>query len=168
MGPGLWRRARRGFTLIELMIVIGIIAIVAAISIPNLLEARKGANETAAITALKGIGSAEALFRDRDLDGDGVMAYATLRQLAARAVVDEVLGSGTKQGYLFQATFSAATPDYLWYAVANPSLPGAGLGTTGARYFVTNTPGAVFYTTSAALALDNGLCRVPPGVIDIR
>src|SRR5205085_1955103 len=69
-------RSRRGFTLIELMIVIAIIAIIAAIAIPSLLDARKASNETAAIGGLRAIFSAETLFRDRDKDGNGVCDYA--------------------------------------------------------------------------------------------
>ena len=62
----------RGFTLIELMIVVAIIAIIAAIAIPNLLRSRMAANESAAIAACKTFASAQDIYRRTDYDGDGV------------------------------------------------------------------------------------------------
>src|SRR5438105_4834151 len=119
------------FTLIELMIVIAIIAIIAAIAIPNLLAARKHANETAAIGALKTIGTSQAIFREGDKERDGNLDYGMLSELNATSLVDSVLGSGTKQGYLFQAVYGFSTSEFLWFGVANPALA----GTTGDRYF---------------------------------
>ena len=58
------KKLQKGFTLIELMIVIAIIAIIAAIAIPNLIEARKGSNEAAAIGAMRTLTTAQALFRE--------------------------------------------------------------------------------------------------------
>lgn len=66
---------KKAFTLIELMIVVAIIAIIAAIAIPNLLAAKMSANETSAIGSLNAIKNAQTLFSQRDIDGDGASNY---------------------------------------------------------------------------------------------
>lgn len=68
---------KEGFTLIELMIVIAIIAIIAAIAIPNLLTGRMTTNETAAIGSLKTIVVNESLWNQQDPDGNGVKDFWT-------------------------------------------------------------------------------------------
>src|SRR5437870_7594592 len=80
------RRRDAGFTLIELMIVIAIIAIIAAIAIPNLLAARLSANETAAIATLRNIISAQAQFQQgakADTDNDGTGEYGGFYEMSA-------------------------------------------------------------------------------------
>jgi prepilin-type N-terminal cleavage/methylation domain-containing protein len=157
------QRVKKGFTLIELMIVIAIIAIIAAIAIPNLIEARKNGNETAAIGALKTISSAQALYREADKEGDGNLDYGTLAELAAAGttgLIDAVLGSGTKNGYLFAGTYGVSTSEFIWFATARPALP----GTTGDRYFCVNQEGVIFYTNFQPFALNSATCARPSGV----
>lgn len=71
---------KSGFTLIELMIVVSIIAIIASIAIPKLMSARLAANESAAISTLRSVASAQAQIQsaaaiDSDSDGGGEYAY---------------------------------------------------------------------------------------------
>ncbi len=134
---------KKGFTLIELMIVIAIIAIIAAIAIPNLIEARKHGNEAAAIGALKTLNTSQTLFREGDKDRDDTLNYGNLTQLRTYDLIDDVLSSGTKQGYFFTVNNS----DYVWYGLANPLSPGS----TGDRYFGSNQSGVIHYTFSGQL-----------------
>ncbi len=132
-----------GFTLIELMIVIAIIAIIAAIAIPNLIEARKGSNEAAAIGALRTLNTAQSLFREGDKDRNGTLDYASnLPMLSSNGnLIDSVLANGTKQGYNF--TVVAAT-QFTWSAQASPVTPGK----SGDRYFFIDESGVIRYNST--------------------
>src|SRR5579862_3770477 len=83
----------RGFTLIELMIVVAIIAIIAAIAIPNLLRSRMAANETAGIAACKAFAEAEDIYRRTDYNKDGVLEYAQALS-GANSLYENNAGSG--------------------------------------------------------------------------
>lgn len=156
---------KKGFTLIELMIVIAIIAIIAAIAIPNLIEARKHGNEAAAIGALKTINTSQTLFREGDKDGNGNLNYGSLAQLSNTGLIDGVLGAGLKQGYSFECEASTTTSEFLWFATANPVSP----TTTGDRYFATNHSGVIYYTgtTGSSIAVNNTNCEIPSDLLPV-
>ena len=138
---------KKSFTLIELMIVIAIIAIVVAISIPNLLSARKHGNEISAISSLRTVGSAQAIYHDRSTDS----VFGSLTDLTNAGLLGETLGSGSKQGYEFAATPSSTSPEYIYEVTANPRVPQQ----TGDRYFYVNQDGVIrFNLTQVASSAD--------------
>jgi hypothetical protein len=97
------------------------------------------------------------------MEGDDNLDYGTLRELGVAGpsgLIDRVLATGTKQGYLFEATYGATTSEFIWIGIASPAVP----GTSGDRYFVTNHEGVTFYTSQAPFTLNAKDCTIPAGV----
>jgi len=142
----------KGFSLIELLIVVAIILIIAAIAIPNLLRSRMAANEASAVGSLRTINTACVTYSStygigfptalHDLGTSGA-ATSTSADL-----IDNVLAGGVKSGYAFSYAFTAAVSGVVpAYAVnASPLSPGQ----TGQRYFYTDQSGVIRFNISAA------------------
>ncbi|HET9216799.1 MAG TPA: prepilin-type N-terminal cleavage/methylation domain-containing protein [Terriglobia bacterium] len=131
----------KGFSLLELLIVVAIILIIATIAIPSLLRSRQAANESAAVANLRTINTAEVTY----LSGSGG-TYGTMQNLIDTKLLDDTFTPGnTKAGYNYAITLDATGQDYT--ATANPASTNTG------RYGYYSTPDAVVrYSTVSALA----------------
>ena len=151
MNKGLVRymKEKKGFSLIELMIVVLIIGIIAGLSMPNLVKSKMAAHEASAISAVRSIVTAQITFATTG--GAGGDFAADLSALEARNLIDSVLGSGTAEAYSFSVSGSGVQ-----YTIdARPLV----YGTSGVRSFFTDASGAIRYTTAdaAATVSDPGL-----------
>jgi type IV pilus assembly protein PilA len=139
------RNRQKGFSLIELLIVVAIILIIAAIAIPNLLRSKMAANEASAVGSLRTLNTACLQYATTyggypaSLDKLGPAATATSN---SADLIDSVLSSGTKSGYTFLYAAGATDPsgNVLSYTItATPVSPGI----TGQRGFFTNQTGVI-------------------------
>ena len=158
------RTRASGFTLVEIMIVVAIIALIAAIAIPNLLRARHNANETAAIGNMKTLVDGLEEFRANQspttYPGPGVvsggLAAVTLPNLALLVppYFDAILAGGVRQGYTFVylqgavlvinvTTAPGVTVPFNTYNTYTLTAQPNAIGTTGTRQFFVDESGVI-------------------------
>jgi prepilin-type N-terminal cleavage/methylation domain-containing protein len=152
---------RKGFSLIELLIVVTIILIIAAIAIPNLVKNKIQANETAAVGALRALTESALLYSNtyggfpHGLSDMGPGAGGTGATAAAADLIDSVLASGIKSGYRFTYVAGVTDPSGNVLSYSITATPVA-VGSSGQRSFFTDQSGTIRNTvTGTADATSN-------------
>jgi type IV pilus assembly protein PilA len=141
-------RKQKGFSLIELLIVVAIILIIAAIAIPNLLRAKIAANESSAAASVRTITTAQIEYQTSYPSAGYAQTLASLGppsgtcttpSSTTACIIDAVLSGGTKSGYALATTVSGSLPYTGFVTSAEPTT----LGTSGNKAFCSVEDGVV-------------------------
>jgi len=147
---------QKGFSLIELLIVVAIILIIAAIAIPTLTRARVAADESSAVGSIRSINSAEISYNaaypstgfTTTLSQLGSPPGTCTPSTASGCFIDSVLSTGTKSGYIFvsgSGSCGSPTPLSCYSVTASPQFPSY----TGARFFCSFEDAVIRYSDAS-------------------
>jgi type IV pilus assembly protein PilA len=152
-------RTAKGFSLIELLIVVAIILIIAAIAAPSFLHARMAANESAAAGEIRTLNTAQVSYNSTypTVGFASVLSYlagttcaGTAPTSATACLIDSALGGGTKSGYVFALSGVSGTPAGTYQFIASP----VGVNQTGVTYFCSFSDAVVRSSLSALTTCD--------------
>jgi type IV pilus assembly protein PilA len=158
------KTSTEGFSLIELLIVVAIILVIAAIAIPSFLHSRMAANESAAVAAIRTLNTAQISYNSAYPTVGFAGTLAVLTDSGAgcapptptnACLIDANLAGGQRSGYYFTLTNVTGTPNSTYSVIASPIL----VNYSGIRYFCSYAD-AVVRVSSAAITTCDG--SIPP------
>jgi type IV pilus assembly protein PilA len=150
-------RTSKGFSLIELLIVVAIILIIAAIAVPSFLRSRIAAYETTAVASLRTLNTAQVAYNSTYPTVGFASSLSALGGTSCTpplptgaCLIDSVLAAGQKTGYSFTLINVTGTPNSTYNFIATPIV----WNYTGMRYFCSYADAVIRYSTTAIATCD--------------